>query len=120
MNEIEDSFEDLINKILDLNISDIKKNKLIDRTYDILSKVTDIVDSQYRLHERLSRLENHIDYIDAKELDEMGIIKFPIEYICPYCNMTIEEEMDEDKDNMDVICPICKNEVHLQRSYDNE
>ena len=112
MNEIEDSFEDLINKILDLNISDIKKNKLIDRTYDILSKVTDIVDSQYRLHERLSELEDYI--YKEKTLEDINSA------ICPYCNKIIEVKMDLDNDDMDILCPFCKNEVHLQWSCDDE
>lgn len=112
MNEIEDSFEDLINKILDLNISDIKKNKLIDRTYDILSKVTDIVDSQYRLNERLSELEEYI--YKEKALDDINSV------MCPYCDKLIEVKIDLDNDNMDMVCPFCKNEVHLEWSHDNE
>lgn len=112
MNEIEDSFEDLINKILDLSISDTKKNKLIDRTYDILSKVTEIVTSQYKLNERISELEEYVyNDIESPSDDKTS-------FICPYCNRNVQVYMDNNK--MDMACPFCKNEVELEWSRDND
>ncbi len=111
MDEIENSFENLMDCLLEINMSIDKKKKLVDSSYDFLDKIQELANEQNQMKKRIAELEEYV-YNDFDEFDENT------SFVCPYCNRNVQVYMNNEK--MDMACPFCKNEVILEWSKDND
>lgn len=110
MKKFTDSIDDLINDILKLDISNAKKDKLIEKVCNAFDKIDMLEDCQSELRERIEELEEYV-YNDGYEMDEN------VSFKCPYCKQDVYVDMSNYK--MDTICPFCKNEVVLEWSNED-